>query len=162
MSGKCYPEAFKIKVVKQVIERGHSVSSVATRLDITIHSLYAWIKPPHSRRHHVDLNLGSSGWNRAVFMVIARSVSICWISGTMRCKQSLVVDATCGDKGSGRIPKSTGAWRFILLRSEEANWRSQGAYLVSNHLEFIDYFSMRFLSVPPIMPPHVFPCQLTG
>lgn len=84
MSGKCYPEAFKIKVVKQVIERGHSVSSVATRLDITIHSLYAWIKPPHSRRHHVDLSLtghtGSSGWNRAVFMVIARSVSICWIS----------------------------------------------------------------------------------
>lgn len=57
MSGKCYPEAFKIKVVKQVIERGHSVSSVATRLDITIHSLYAWIKPPHSRRHHVDLSL---------------------------------------------------------------------------------------------------------
>lgn len=57
MSGKCYPEAFKIKAVKQVIERGYSVSSVATRLDITIHSLYAWIKSPHSRRHHVDLNL---------------------------------------------------------------------------------------------------------
>lgn len=99
MSGKCYPEAFKIKAVKQIIERGHSVSSVATRLDITTHSLYAWIKPPHSRRHHVDLNLtghtGSSGWNRAVFMAIARSVSICGISGTMRCKQSLVVDATC-------------------------------------------------------------------
>ncbi|EMG75558.1 transposase [Salmonella enterica subsp. enterica serovar Newport str. JS09102] len=144
MSGKCYPEAFKIKVVKQVIERGHSVSSVATRLDITIHSLYAWIKPPHSRRHHVDLNLtghtGSSGWNRAVFMVIARSVSICWISGTMRCKQSLVVDATCGDKGSGRIPKSTGAWRFILLRSEEANWRrSQESKLPYNHLIQIVY-----------------------
>ncbi len=134
MSGKCYPEAFKIKVVEQIIERSHSVSSVATRLDITIHSLYAWIKPPHSRRHHVDLNLtghtGSSGWNRAVFMVIARSVSICWISGTMRCKQSLVVDATCGDKGSGRIPKSTGAWRFILLRSEEANWRKITGVLI--------------------------------
>lgn len=27
MSGKCYPEAFKIKAVKQIIERGHSVSS---------------------------------------------------------------------------------------------------------------------------------------
>ncbi len=52
MSGKCYPEAFKIKAVKQVIERGHSVSSVATRLDITTHSLYAWIKPPYSRRYH--------------------------------------------------------------------------------------------------------------
>lgn len=44
MSGKRYPEEFIIKAVKQVIERGHSVSSVATRLDITTHSLYAWIK----------------------------------------------------------------------------------------------------------------------
>lgn len=35
MSGKCYPEAFKIKVVKQVIERGHSVSSVATSIVFT-------------------------------------------------------------------------------------------------------------------------------
>ncbi|UNC52653.1 transposase (plasmid) [Enterobacter huaxiensis] len=34
----------KIKAVKQVIDRRHSVSSVATRLDITIHSLYVWIK----------------------------------------------------------------------------------------------------------------------
>ncbi|TQC76443.1 IS3 family transposase [Pantoea dispersa] len=44
MSGKRYPEEFKIEAVKQVIGRGHSVSSVATRLDITTHSLYAWIK----------------------------------------------------------------------------------------------------------------------
>ena len=44
MSGKRYPEEFKIEAVKQAIDRGHSVSSVATRLDITTHSLYAWIK----------------------------------------------------------------------------------------------------------------------
>ena len=44
MSGKRYPEEFKIEAVKQVIDRGHSVSSVATRLDIITHSLYAWIK----------------------------------------------------------------------------------------------------------------------
>ncbi|MEB5757363.1 IS3 family transposase [Citrobacter cronae] len=44
MSNKRYPEEFKIEAVKQVIDRGHSVSSVATRLDITTHSLYAWIK----------------------------------------------------------------------------------------------------------------------
>ncbi|MEQ9969524.1 IS3 family transposase [Pectobacterium carotovorum] len=44
MSSKRYPEEFKIEAVKQVVERGHSVSSVATRLDITTHSLYAWIK----------------------------------------------------------------------------------------------------------------------
>ncbi|HBW3055763.1 IS3 family transposase [Klebsiella pneumoniae] len=30
--------------VKQVVDRGYSVASVATRLDITTHSLYAWIK----------------------------------------------------------------------------------------------------------------------
>ncbi|MEX5409862.1 transposase [Atlantibacter hermannii] len=44
MSGKRYPEEFKIEVVKQAVDRGHLVSSVATRLDITTHSLYAWIK----------------------------------------------------------------------------------------------------------------------
>ena len=44
MSGKRYPEEFKIEAVKQVIDRGHSVSSVATRLDVTTHSFYAWIK----------------------------------------------------------------------------------------------------------------------
>lgn len=44
MSGKRYPEEFKTEAVKQVVERGYSVASVATRLDITTHSLYAWIK----------------------------------------------------------------------------------------------------------------------
>lgn len=46
MSSKRYPEEFKIEAVEQVADRGHSVSSVATRVDITIttHGLYAWIK----------------------------------------------------------------------------------------------------------------------
>jgi len=44
MSGKRYPEEFKIKAVKQVIDRGHSITSVATRLDITTHSLYTRVK----------------------------------------------------------------------------------------------------------------------
>ncbi|MCS6051799.1 IS3 family transposase [Klebsiella variicola subsp. variicola] len=44
MSGKRYPEEFKIEAVKQVVDRGYSVASVATRLDIATHSLYAWIK----------------------------------------------------------------------------------------------------------------------
>ena len=44
MRSKRYPEEFKIEAVKQVVDRGHSVSSVATRLDITTHSLYTWIK----------------------------------------------------------------------------------------------------------------------
>ncbi|CRH32232.1 transposase [Pantoea ananatis] len=37
MSGKRYPEAFKIETVKQVVDRGHSVSSLALRLDIPTH-----------------------------------------------------------------------------------------------------------------------------
>lgn len=41
MSGKRYPEEFKIEAVKQVVDRGYTVSSVATRLDIATHSLYA-------------------------------------------------------------------------------------------------------------------------
>ena len=41
MSGKRYPEESKIEAVKQVVDRGHSVPSVATRFDITTHSLYA-------------------------------------------------------------------------------------------------------------------------
>lgn len=43
-SSKRYPEEFKIEAVKQVTEKGHSVSEVATRLGTTTHSLYAWIK----------------------------------------------------------------------------------------------------------------------
>ncbi|WP_370451548.1 transposase [Buttiauxella sp. B2] len=43
MSGKRYPEEFKIEAVKQAVDRGHSIASVATRLDITTHSLYAWL-----------------------------------------------------------------------------------------------------------------------
>ena len=54
MRGKRYPEEFKIEAVKQVVDRGHSVSSVATRLNITTHSLYAWMKKygPDSSTHN--------------------------------------------------------------------------------------------------------------
>ncbi len=44
MSGTCViPKSFTIEAVKQVVARGNSVSSVATRLGITTHSLYFWI-----------------------------------------------------------------------------------------------------------------------
>ena len=35
MSSKRYPEEFKIEAVRQVVDRGHFVASVAARLDIT-------------------------------------------------------------------------------------------------------------------------------
>ncbi len=52
MSGKRYPEEFKTEAVKQVIDRGYSVASVATRLDITTHSLYALDKEVRSGLLH--------------------------------------------------------------------------------------------------------------
>ena len=56
MSGKRYPEEFKIEAVKQVVDRGYSVADVARRLDVTTHSLYAWIKKygPDSKDHHAQ------------------------------------------------------------------------------------------------------------
>lgn len=44
MSGKRYPEEFKIEAVKQVTERGYKVSEVAERLGVTGKSLHNWIK----------------------------------------------------------------------------------------------------------------------
>ena len=44
MSGKRYTEEFKAEAVKQVTERNRPVAEVATRLGVTTHSLYQWIK----------------------------------------------------------------------------------------------------------------------
>ena len=44
MSGKRYPEEFKIEAVKQVTERGYKASEVAQRLGVTSKSLGDWIK----------------------------------------------------------------------------------------------------------------------
>ena len=41
MSGKRYPQEFKIEAVKQVVDRGHSIFSEAIRLGIITHGLYA-------------------------------------------------------------------------------------------------------------------------
>ncbi len=54
MSGKRYPEEFKQEAVKQGVGRGHSVADVAKRLDVTTHSLCAWVKKygPDSTKHN--------------------------------------------------------------------------------------------------------------
>ena len=44
MSSKRYPEEFKIEAVKQVTERGYPVVEVATRIGVSPHSLYEWVK----------------------------------------------------------------------------------------------------------------------
>ena len=37
-------EEFKLDAIRQITERGHSVSDVSQRLGVSAHSLYAWIK----------------------------------------------------------------------------------------------------------------------
>lgn len=59
MSRVRYTEEFKIEAVKQVVDRGHRVADVATRLGISSHSLYQWIKlyskPAEERQQDADL-----------------------------------------------------------------------------------------------------------
>ena len=44
MTKQPYPEEFKIEAVKQITERGHRVADVSTRVGVSQHSLYKWIK----------------------------------------------------------------------------------------------------------------------
>ena len=55
MSGKRYPEEFKIEAVKQVTDRGYKVGEVARRLGVTPKSLHEWIKRygENSNQHQV-------------------------------------------------------------------------------------------------------------
>ena len=44
MSGKRYSDEFKAEAAKQVLEQGRPVRDVATRLGVSIDSLYAWVR----------------------------------------------------------------------------------------------------------------------
>lgn len=61
MSGKRYPEEFKIEAVKQITEKRHPVTEVATRLGVSQHSLYQWVKRyglPEGERSQVQSQRG--------------------------------------------------------------------------------------------------------
>ena len=44
MSKLRYTPEFKLEAVKQVTERGHSAAEVASRLGVSAHSLYSWLR----------------------------------------------------------------------------------------------------------------------
>ena len=44
MVAKRYTEEFRIAAVKQVTDRGQPTTEIASRLGVTTHSLYQWIK----------------------------------------------------------------------------------------------------------------------
>ena len=43
MSGKRYPEDFKIEAIRQVTDRGYKIAEVAQRLGVTVKSMHDWI-----------------------------------------------------------------------------------------------------------------------
>jgi transposase len=44
MSAKRFTPEFKQEAVRQIVERGHSVSEVSARIGVSAHSLYQWVK----------------------------------------------------------------------------------------------------------------------
>ena len=48
--GTRYSEEFKAEAAGQVIDRGYSVREVATRVGVTDHSLYRWVRDERERR----------------------------------------------------------------------------------------------------------------
>ena len=58
MSNKRYPEEFKIEAVRQITDKGYPVAEVASRLGVSQHSLYKWIKeqqaPAGQRREQLS------------------------------------------------------------------------------------------------------------
>ncbi len=44
MLRKRYTDEFKSDAVKQIVERGYSVTEISKRLGVSSHSLYKWVK----------------------------------------------------------------------------------------------------------------------
>ena len=73
MSRKRYPKEFKVEAVKQVTVAGHSVAEVASRLGMTTHSLYAWIKRygPDSEQYQLAISY-------CIDAIILHAKRLCW------------------------------------------------------------------------------------
>ncbi len=58
MSSQSFAPQFKEEAVRQVVEGGYSVPDVATRLGVSAHGLYKWVKavsPARSKQQSKDL-----------------------------------------------------------------------------------------------------------
>jgi len=58
MSSQRYSPEFKDEAVRQIIERGYSVTEVSERLGVSSHSLYKWVKaakPDDTERNAAEL-----------------------------------------------------------------------------------------------------------
>ena len=60
MSNQRYTPEFKDEAVRQVIERGYSVSEISERPGVSSHSLYKWVKvakPDKTEKNIAELTL---------------------------------------------------------------------------------------------------------
>ncbi len=58
MNSSRFTPEFKEEAVRQILERGYSVSEVSERLGVSAHSLYKWVKavkPDKTTQHAADL-----------------------------------------------------------------------------------------------------------
>lgn len=58
MNSSRFTPKFKEEAVRQIVERGCSVSEVSERLGVSAHSLYKWVKavkPDKTTQHAADL-----------------------------------------------------------------------------------------------------------
>ena len=58
MSSQRYTPEFKDEAVRQIVERGYSISEVSEHLGVSSHSLYKWvkaIKPDKTEQHAAEL-----------------------------------------------------------------------------------------------------------
>lgn len=58
MAKSKFPEEFKLEAVRQVVERGYTVSDVSKRLGVSVQSLYKWVQeysPNSSDRYEAEL-----------------------------------------------------------------------------------------------------------
>jgi transposase len=67
MSAKRYSEEFRIEAVKQVTDRGHPVPEVASRLEVTSHSLFQCFRRyrvPEAEQLITEDTMGTRGYYR--------------------------------------------------------------------------------------------------
>jgi transposase len=58
MSSHRYTPEFKDEAVRQIVDRGYSVTEVSQRLGVSSHSLYKWVKaakPDKTEKHAAEL-----------------------------------------------------------------------------------------------------------
>ena len=56
MSNPRYSDEFKDEAVRQVLERGYSVSDVSKRIGVSAHSLYKWVRSSRPNKSKDEKN----------------------------------------------------------------------------------------------------------